>query len=48
MSNKIALDNLDSSTNDLCINNWYRRIIFLDWISKNIEIQKEYLYKWKK
>lgn len=23
-------------------------IVFLDWISKNIEIQKEYLYKWKK
>lgn len=23
-------------------------IIFLDWISKDIEIQKEYLYKWKK
>ena len=22
-------------------------IIFLDWISKDIEIQKEYLYKWK-
>ena len=22
--------------------------VFLDWISKNIEIQKEYLYKWKK
>lgn len=23
-------------------------IIFLDWISKDIEIQKEYLYKWEK
>ncbi len=23
-------------------------IVFLDWISKDIEIQKEYLYKWKR
>jgi len=50
MSNKIEIDkdNTTIRSNNRISFDKNSSVNFLEWISGDIEIQKEYLYKWKK